>query len=87
MKASSEVAVHVEELRSQLTSALSEFAEFREKTEADTLQQNQKYAESIAVVEQKLASIDRRIENLSNAINLQALELDEVSSELRSGHS
>ena len=29
------------------------------ETEADTLQQNQKYAESIAVVEQKLASMDR----------------------------
>jgi hypothetical protein len=45
------------------------------------------YIDRILAVESSVVSMERRVEALSKAVNLQAMELDEVHSEVRSRNS
>jgi chromosome segregation ATPase len=84
---SADVAARLEAVRNQQAVASARFVELQKKIEADMTQQNTGYVENLRAVEESLASVHQRIETLSTAINLQTLELDEVSSELRSRYS
>jgi chromosome segregation ATPase len=81
------VADRLDDVSNPEASMSSQFFQLQTKIDCSATLAKNEYMDRIRAIESSLVSIERSVEALSKAMNLQATELDEVYSELRSRYS